>query len=255
DDEARALWKKVTGYPDEKIIGLGMKDNFWSMGDTGPCGPCTEIHWYHGDGPIDLSTFLDEPPPDGRGWMEIWNLVFMQFERSVKDGPLTPLPKPCVDTGAGLERVSSVLQGVTSNYDTDLLRALVEKAAHIAGKTYHATQGDDDVSMRVIADHARTTAFLIAEGVFPDRAGRNYVLRRGMRRGVRHGHRLGIARPFLHEVAGLVTELMGEQYPELVDKRKLIASVAEQEEVRFRETIDRGLRILDEEIEQMRGDG
>jgi alanyl-tRNA synthetase len=253
DDEARAIWKKVTGYPDEKIISLGMKDNFWQMGDTGPCGPCTEIHWYHGDG-CDLSTFNEEPPADGRGWMEIWNLVFMQFDRTLEDGApkLTPLPKPCVDTGAGLERVTAVLQGVTSNYDTDLLRNLVEKAAEISGKRYHASQGDDDVSMRVIADHARTSAFLIAEGIFPDRAGREYVLRRVMRRAIRHGHRLGIARPFLHEVALEVVRTMGDAYPELVERKDLIATVAEQEEVRFRQTIDRGLKILDEEISQMR---
>src|SRR5262249_35014885 len=157
------------GFPDEKIIGLGMKDNFWQMGETGPCGPCTEIHFFHGDGDIDLGSFLDEPAVDGRGWMEIWNLVFMQFERSVTDGAarLEPLPKPCVDTGAGVERVPSVLQGVRSNYDTDLLRPLVERAAQIASKPYRGGQGDDDVSMRVIADHARTTALLLAEGVFP----------------------------------------------------------------------------------------
>jgi alanyl-tRNA synthetase len=256
DDEARAIWKKVTGYPDEKIIGLGLRDNFWSMGDTGPCGPCTEIHWYHGDG-CDLSTFNEEPPADGRGWMEIWNLVFMQFERSIEGGApkLDPLPKPCVDTGAGLERVSAVLQGVTSNYDTDLLRALVDKAAEISGKPYRGSQGDDDVSMRVIADHARTTAFLIAEGIFPDRAGRPYVLRRVMRRAIRHGHRLGIERPFLHEVCGTVIEMMSGQYPELTQRRDLILSVTEQEEVRFRQTIDRGLKILDEEVGSMRAAG
>ncbi len=256
DDEARAIWKKVTGYPDEKIISMGMKDNFWSMGDTGPCGPCTEIHWYHGDG-CDLSTFNEEPAADGTGWMEIWNNVFMQFERSIVDGQpkLEPLPKPCVDTGAGLERVSAVLQGVTSNYDTDLLRALVDKAAQISGKKYHGSGGDDDVSMRVIADHARTTAFLVAEGVFPDRAARPYVLRRVMRRAIRHGHRLGIPRPFLHEVAAEVVALMGDHYPELVQRKELILSVTEQEEVRFRQTIDRGLKILDEEVAQMRAGG
>ncbi|HEY2511748.1 MAG TPA: alanine--tRNA ligase [Polyangiaceae bacterium] len=255
DDEARALWKKVTGWGDEKIIGLGMKDNFWQMGETGPCGPCTEIHFWNGEGAADIEKFLEEPPPDGKGWMEIWNLVFMQFERSLVDGAprLEKLPKPCVDTGAGLERVSSVLQGKTSNYDTDLLRALVEEAGNLAGKRYFATQGDDDVSMRVIADHARTTAFLIAEGVFPDRAARPYVLRRVMRRAIRHGHRLGIARPFLHEVADKVVELMGGQYPELRERRDIIRSVTEQEEVRFRETIDRGLKILDQEIEEMKG--
>jgi alanyl-tRNA synthetase len=257
DEEARDIWRKVTGFPDEKIIGLGMKDNFWQMGDTGPCGPCTEIHFWNGEGAADLSKFLEEPTPDGKGWMEIWNLVFMQFERSIAAGEakLTKLPKPCVDTGAGLERMSSVLQGKTSNYETDLLRALVDEAANLSGKRYFGTQGDDDVSMRVIADHARTTAFLIAEGVFPDRTARPYVLRRVMRRAIRHGHRLGIERPFLHEVAGQVVALMSDQYPELRERRDLILSVTEQEEVRFRGTIDRGLKILDEEIESMKTRG
>jgi alanyl-tRNA synthetase len=256
DDEARAIWRKVSGFPDAKIIGMGMKDNFWQMGDTGPCGPCSEIHFFNGPDP-DLSLFDKEPGPDGRGWMEIWNLVFMQFDRSVEGGKATlaPLPKPCVDTGAGLERMASVLQGKVTNYDTDLLRALVEKAASIAKKPYGGTLAPDDVSMRVIADHARTTAFLIAEGVFPDRAGREYVLRRVMRRAIRHGHRLGIPKPFLHDVALEVVRLMGEQYPELVARKDLIASVAESEEVRFRETIDRGLKILDEEIGQLRSSG
>jgi alanyl-tRNA synthetase len=245
DDEARALWKKVTGYPDEKIIGLGAKDNFWQMGDTGPCGPCTEIHYWNGEGPPDFEKFMDEPPPDGSGWMEIWNLVFMQFDRDAS-GTLTKLPAPCVDTGMGLERLSSVLQGKRSNYDCDLLRALVDEAAKISGKTYGGALAPDDISMRVIADHARTTAFLIAEGVFPDRAGREYVLRRVMRRAIRHGHRLGIREPFLHKVALDVVRLMGEQYPELIKRRDLIASVTEQEEVRFRETIERGLGLIDE---------
>jgi alanyl-tRNA synthetase len=254
DNEARDLWHKVTGFPDAKIIGLGMKDNFWQMGETGPCGPCTEIHFWNGEGEADLAKFLDEPPADGKGWMEIWNLVFMQFERSLVDGTprLESLPKPCVDTGAGLERMSSVLQGKTSNYDTDLLHALVMEASNLAGKRYNGTQGDDDVSMRVIADHARTTAFLIAEGVFPDRAARPYVLRRVMRRAIRHGHRLGIQRPFLHEVCDKVIDSMSAQYPELRERRDLILSVTEQEEVRFRQTIDRGLKILDEEIEAMK---
>jgi alanyl-tRNA synthetase len=260
DDDARALWKKVTGLGDDRILGLGMKDNFWQMGETGPCGPCTEIHWFNGDASegVPYGSFGDEPTPDGLGWMEIWNLVFMQFERSIDAGggaTLAPLPKPCVDTGMGLERISSVVQGVTSNYDTDVLRPLVEKASEIAGKQYRGTQADDDVSMRVIADHARTTAFLIAEGVFPDRGDREYVLRRVMRRAIRHGHRLGIREPFLHEVALEVVGLMGEVYPELTARRELIANVARQEEVRFRETLDRGLKILEEEIRTVRSSG
>src|SRR4051812_10916979 len=252
DDEARGFWRSVTGFGDDKIIGIpGVPgDNFWQMGETGPCGPCTEIHFWNGEGAADVANFFQEPTPDGKGWMEIWNLVFMQFERSIVDGTakLEKLPKPCVDTGAGLERMSSVLQAKTSNYDTDLLRALVDKASEISGKHYRGSQADDDVSMRVIADHARTTAFLIAEGVMPDRAARPYVLRRVMRRAIRHGHRLGIAQPFLHEVAGTVISMMGDQYPELRERRDLILSVTEQEEVRFRETIDRGLKILDEEV-------
>ncbi len=260
DDEARALWKKVTGFGDERIVGMGMADNFWQMGETGPCGPCTEIHWFNGDAPngVPYGTFGEEPTPDGLGWMEIWNLVFMQFERSLGEGgvaTMAPLPKPCVDTGAGLERVTSVLQGVTSNYETDLLRALVDKASEISGKRYRGSQADDDVSMRVIADHARTTAFLLAEGVFPDRGDREYVLRRVMRRAIRHGHRLGIRDPFLHEVALEVVALMGEQYPELAARKELIASVSRQEEVRFRETIERGLKLLDDEVQMVKGQG
>jgi alanyl-tRNA synthetase len=247
DEEAKALWKKVSGLGDDRIIGMGKDDNFWSMGDTGPCGPCSEIHFRQGEGAADPSTFGEEPTPDGKGWMEIWNLVFMQFERFA-DGTLKPLPAPSIDTGMGLERISSVVQGVTSNYDTDLLRALVEQAAQISGKKYGGTMADDDVSMRVIADHARTTAFLIAEGVFPDRAGREYVLRRIMRRAIRHGHRLGIAKPFLHQVADTCISLMGDTYEELRRRRDTILSVAEQEEVRFRSTIDRGLKILEEDL-------
>jgi alanyl-tRNA synthetase len=256
DDEARGLWKKVTGFGDDRILGVpGVPgDNFWQMGDTGPCGPCTEVHYFIGD-PPDLASFGAEPDEAGRGWMEIWNLVFMQFNRVTVDSPLSPLPAPSVDTGAGLERLAGVLQGKTSNYDSDLLRALVDEAARISGKTYRGTLADDDVSMRVIADHARTTAFLVAEGVFPDRTARPYVLRRVMRRAIRHGHRLGIERPFLHEVALRVVDLMGDQYPELRERRDLIASVAEQEEVRFRETIDRGLKILDEAIVELRARG
>jgi alanyl-tRNA synthetase len=265
DDEARVLWQKVARFGDDRVLGLGMKDNFWQMGETGPCGPCTEIHWYNGDlvaGAVPYTSFGDEPSPDGRGWMEVWNLVFMQFERTIDasgdasgDARLAPLPKPCVDTGAGLERVASVVQGVTSNYETDLLRALVEKASEVSGKRYRGSQADDDVSMRVIADHARTAAFLIAEGVFPDRAGREYVLRRVMRRAIRHGHRLGIREPFLHEVALEVVRTMGGQYPELERRKDLIVSVSRGEEERFRETIERGLKILEEEIDGARGGG
>ncbi len=253
DDEARSLWKKIAGVSDDRVLGLGSADNFWQMGETGPCGPCTEVHVYLGSGEPDYSTFGQEPAADGTGWTEIWNLVFMQFDRSAQG--LAPLPAQSVDTGMGLERVSCVVQGVTSNYDTDLFRGLVDDAASISGKKYGASGADDDVSMRVIADHARTTAFLIAEGVFPDRDGREYVLRRVMRRAIRHGHRLGIREPFLHRVALRVVDAMGNAYPELRERRDLIASVSEQEEVRFRDTIERGLKILDEEVASMRTRG
>ncbi len=254
DEEARSIWKKVTGFGDDRIFGLGSEDNFWRMGDTGPCGPCSEIHFYHGDRSPDPARFGDEPSPDGTGWVELWNLVFMQFDRTIIDGQarLARLPAPSIDTGAGLERIAGALQHVRSNYDTDLLRPLVAKAAQIAKKRYTGTMSDDDVSMRVIADHARATAFLIAEGVLPDRTTREYVLRRVMRRAIRHGHRLGIERPFLHEVALEVVAMMGDQYRELVERKDLIASVAEQEEVRFRQTIDRGLKILDDEFAKLR---
>ena len=260
DDEAREIWKKVTGWGDERVLGIpGIPgDNFWQMGETGPCGPCTELHFFTGDGETNIGGFGEEPTPDGKGWMEIWNLVFMQFERSGSEEAgyqLNPLAKTGVDTGAGLERVTSVIQGKTSNYETDLLRALVDKAAEIAKKPYGGTQEKDDVSMRVIADHARLTAFLIAEGIQPDRGGSSYVLRRVMRRAIRHGHRLGIKQPFLHEVALEVAKTMGDQYPELRERQAMVASVAEQEEVRFRETIDRGLKLLDEEVAKLKSAG
>jgi alanyl-tRNA synthetase len=187
----------------------------------------------------------EEPAADGTGWMEIWNHVFMQFERAA-DGTLTPLPAPSIDTGMGLERVSCAVQHVRSNYDTDLLRPIVQLASEIAGKPYGGTLAPDDVSMRVIADHARATAFLISEGVFPDREGRPYVLRRVMRRAIRHGHRLGINELFLHRAALLVVDLMGDTYPELFERRALIEDITKQEEERFRRTLDRGLNIIAE---------
>src|SRR5262245_11546003 len=254
DDEAAAIWRKITGFGDDRVLRLGSADNFWSMGDTGPCGPCSEIHYFHGPDP-DIGRFGEEPRSDGSGWTEIWNLVFMQYDRAEKGALVTPLPAPSIDTGMGLERVSCVLEGVTSNYDTDILRALVDKASEISGKRYTQGSGDDDVSMRVIADHARTTAFLIAEGVLPEKQRREYVLRRVMRRAVRHGHRLGIERPFLHEVALVVAEQMGAVYPELRDRREFIARVVEDEEVRFRATLKRGMKILDERFSELRPAG
>jgi alanyl-tRNA synthetase len=254
DDEASAIWAEVTGFGPERIIRMGAKDNFWSMGDTGPCGPCTEIHYWVGGGEPDLARFDQEPGPDGAGWVEIWNNVFMQFERFA-DGRLEPLPAQSVDTGMGLERITAAVQGVISNYDTDLLRPIVELASEISGKPYRATLEKDDVSMRVIADHARTTAFLIAEGVFPDKDGRSYVLRRVMRRAIRHAHRLGIERLFLHECALRVIEIMGAQYPELRERRELISEVTQKEEERFRATMKRGLELLEGNEQWLERDG
>jgi alanyl-tRNA synthetase len=194
DDEARAIWREVTGFGDDRIIGLGRADNFWTMGDTGPCGPCTEIHYFMGDGEPDLARFGQEPASDGTGWMEIWNLVFMQFNRAVKDGPLVPLPAQSVDTGMGLERITAVLQGVTTNYDTDLLRPLVERAAEpsAAAPTGHR-RGAYDVACRVIADHARMAAFALAEGITPSNKDRGAALRSVMRRAIRFGYLQGCA--------------------------------------------------------------
>ncbi len=254
DDEAAELWRKVTGWSDERILRLGAADNFWSMGPTGPCGPCSEIHFFHGDQP-DLSQFGAEPTVDGTGWNEIWNLVFMQYDRAEAGAAPTALPAPSIDTGAGLERLAGVLQGASSNYDTDIMARLVARAADIAGKHYHGSASADDVSLRVIADHARTTAFLIAEGVMPDKQRREYVLRRVMRRAIRHGHRLGIDRPFLHQVALEVVATMGEDYPELIERRELIERVTEGEEGRFRATLRRGMKILDERFAELGQDG
>jgi alanyl-tRNA synthetase len=248
DDEAAAIWKDVTGFPDERIIRCGAKDNFWQMGDTGPCGPCSEIHYGLGLDHIDPRTFGEEPDADGRGWFELWNLVFMQFERHA-GGKMEALPAPSIDTGAGLERIAVVKQGVLSNYDTDLLRPIVNLASEISGKRYTESRSDDDVSMRVIADHARTTAFLISEGVFPDKEGRSYVLRRVMRRAIRHGHRLGIGEPFLHQCALQVVDDMADVYPQLSERRALIDQITQQEEERFRRTLDRGLQLISENDE------
>ena len=243
DTEAEQLWQDVAGVPKDRIVRCGASENFWQMGDTGPCGPCSEVHYYFGAGAPDVGSFGEEPGEDGRGWVELWNLVFMQFDRDA-EGELHPLPAPSIDTGMGLERIACVLQGVVSNYDTDLLRPVVDLTAQIAGKRYGGTLSPDDVSMRVIADHARTSAFLIAEGVLPDRDEREYVLRRVMRRAIRHAHRLGIERLFLHECALLVADQMADEYPELAAGRALIGDICQQEEERFRATLKRGLDRL-----------
>lgn len=248
DEDAEAIWHDEVGVPKERIKRLGAKDNFWSMGETGPCGPCSEIHYDRGEG------FGHADLENSERFFEIWNLVFMQYNIPRPGGKMESLPSPCIDTGAGLERIASVLQGVETNYEIDIFRPLVEKAAQIAGSG--VSGGDSDTSLRVIADHARMAAFLIAEGVFPEKSGREYVLRRVIRRAIRHGHRLGIERVFFCDVASEVVDVMGDVYPMLVDRRDLINRVCRQEEERFRETLSKGLELLSSNSEwKTGGDG
>ncbi|MFO0579913.1 MAG: alanine--tRNA ligase [Polyangia bacterium] len=244
DDEARALWKKVSGFSDDRIFGLGMKDNFWMMGDTGPQGPCSEIHYWLGDGAPELARFGDEPLPDGRGWVEIWNLVFMQFEKKTKDSPLLPLPRPSIDTGAGLERVTVAVADQRSNYDTDLFTPLIDTVAHASGRAYGRTDNDYDVGMRVLADHGRATAMLISDGVLPSNLNRGYVLRSIMRRAIRFAVRLDLPAGFFARLCLQVTEMLGDIYPELVKARSLIEKAVNAEDEGFRATIHRGLRLI-----------
>lgn len=252
DDEAAQLWHTQEGVPHERIYRFGEADNFWSMGDTGPCGPCTEIFWDNGPG-----VGCCEPDCavgcDCDRYMEIWNNVFMQFNRN-KDGELTPLPKPSVDTGMGLERISAVMQGVSSNYDTDNLRLLLDHIAQLAGKKYGA-EAEQDVSMRVMADHSRAAAFLIADGVLPANEGRGYVLRRIMRRAMRHAKMLGFEEPVLFKTAAFVLDSMAQAYPEEAKRKAFVINVIINEEERFIQTLDNGLRILTEEIEKLKQRG
>ncbi len=248
DDEAFDLWRKISGLPEDRIIRISTNDNFWSMGDTGPCGPCSEIFYDHGD-------HIDGGPPgspneDGDRFVEIWNLVFMQFDQSA-DGTRSNLPKPSIDTGMGLERIAAVLQGVHNNYDTDTFKALIGASEHL---TSVAADGEHSASHRVIADHLRSTSFLMADGVLPSNEGRGYVLRRIMRRAMRHAHLLGASEPLMHRlVPSLVTE-MGQAYPELVRGQALIEEVLLREETQFRRTLDKGLKLLDEATGDM-GEG
>lgn len=245
DEEAAALWRKISGLSNERILKKGMKDNFWAMGDTGPCGPCTEIHYnLQGEGSAAVEDF------DNGRVVEIWNNVFMQFERKA-GGELVPLPKPSVDTGMGLERLSAVLQGKNSNYDSDLFSPLLNAIAKIVGKPYHASATEEDVSMRVLADHARATAFLAADGIQPANEGRGYVMRRIMRRAIRHGKKLGMEDVFFHRVCTVVIDEMAEAYPELQENRQLINKVTELEEKTFRRTLDTGLAILEQQLQSL----
>ncbi|HAO36666.1 MAG TPA: alanine--tRNA ligase, partial [Hyphomonas sp.] len=246
DDEAAALWKKIAGLEDSRIIRIGTSDNFWSMGDTGPCGPCSEIFYDHGEsvpgGPPG------SPDEDGDRFIEIWNLVFMQFDQQA-DGSRKNLPKPSIDTGMGLERISAVLQGVHNNYDIDLFKSLIAAEEDLYGAK---AAGDQLASFRVIADHLRTSAFLIADGVLPSNEGRGYVLRRIMRRAMRHGHLLGAREPLMYKLAPALISEMGKAYPELGRAKAAIESALEQEEARFQRTLGNGLSLLDKETADMK---
>ena len=252
DDEAERLWQSEVGVAPGRIVRLGDDENFWSMGDTGPCGPCSEIH-------------IDQGPEVGCGrpdcavgcdcdrYLELWNLVFMQYNRD-ESGQMTPLPKPSIDTGMGLERVSAVLQGHRSNYDSDLFTPIIAAAAELAGTAYH-NDPETDTSLRVIADHSRAVTFLISDGVLPKNEGRGYVLRRILRRAARHGRKLGLDGPFLHAMAGVVIDQMQGAYPALAEARPFVKKVILSEEERFGETLDTGLKLLDEAVAEARERG
>jgi alanyl-tRNA synthetase len=250
DDEAAELWRRITTLPASRIHRCGKKDNFWQMGDTGPCGPCSEI--YVDRAPDQPAVDWQEGTDSGR-YLEIWNLVFMQYDRSA-DGTLTPLPAPSVDTGAGLERVAAVLQGVDSNYDTDLFQPILRAAAALA-RTEYGADPHRDVSLRVIADHLRATSFLLADGVVPGNEGRGYVLRRILRRAVRHGMRLGFAEPFLHRLVPVLGEVMERAYPELGATRAATVATMKAEEEKFLATVAAASRQVQEEIEAAKGRG
>jgi len=246
DDEAADIWLKELGIDANRFSRLGEKDNFWSMGDTGPCGPCSEIFFDHGEsvegGPPG------SPNDDGDRYVEIWNLVFMQFNRDA-GGNMTPLPKPSVDTGMGLERIAAVMQGVHSNYQIDLFRHLIDSAAEILG-----IKNEGQQSLNVLADHIRSCAFLITDGVFPSNEGRGYVLRRIIRRAIRHGHKLGAKDKFFYMLVAPLVKEMGDAYPELAQNRKKIEEAIRDEEERFAETLENGMRILEQDIKSLKGD-
>lgn len=250
DDDAYSIWVNEIGVPEERVIRIGDKpgggsDNFWQMGDTGPCGPSTEIFYDHG--PSVAGGLPGTPEEDGDRYIEIWNLVFMQYDRDEK-GVLTPLPHPSVDTGMGLERLSAVLQGVHSNYEIDLFHDLIQAAARTVG-----TKDLESASLRVIADHIRSIAFLINDGVMPGNEGRGYVLRRVIRRAARHGHKLGCDEPFLYRLIPALVSVMGEAYPELEQGRENLQHVLRKEEMKFHETLEKGVRILEDDLERMSG--
>jgi len=260
DDDAFALWRKVAGMADDHILRLGEKDNFWAMGDTGPCGPCSEIHFHQGD---HLPCALEQagqrclgPACDCDRWLEIWNLVFMQFNRDAS-GTMTPLPTPSIDTGMGLERIAAVVQGKDSNFQTDLIHPLIAHVERLSRKRYGAPQSPDDeqdVSMRVIADHARAATFLIADGVTPSNEWRGYVLRRIMRRAMRHGRMLGLMEPFLWDVTATVVAVLGDAYPEIREQHPRVAQTVKLEEERFAETLDLGIAKIRDYLDAHKDD-
>ena len=246
DDQAAQCWREEAGLDDARIVRLGASSNFWSMGDTGPCGPCAEIFYDHG--PEVPGGAPGSDADEGDRFVEIWNLVFMQYNRN-NQGELTPLPKPSVDTGMGLERMAAVLQGVNSNYQIDLFRTLIETAAEIT-----STKDLDSNSLKVIADHARAAAFLVQDGVFPSNEGRGYVLRRILRRALRHGYDLGVKDAFLYRMIAPLEQAMGSAYPELAESRELTERVLRSEEERFAATLEQGMRYLNRSLEKVRGE-
>ncbi|MEN8136315.1 MAG: alanine--tRNA ligase [Thermodesulfobacteriota bacterium] len=251
DDEAFELWEKVDGVAADRIVRLGEEENFWSMGDTGPCGPCSEIHYDQGE---EMACGPDcAMGCDCDRYLEIWNLVFMQFNRA-EDGTMTPLPKPSIDTGMGLERITAVLQGKQTNYDSDLFTSIFARIGSVTGKEYG--QNDKvDTAMRVIADHSRATTFLVADGVLPSNEGRGYVLRRIMRRAIRFGRFLGMEKPFMAKITAAVIKQMQEAYPHILESRELLEKVVNNEEERFLETIDHGLVMLHQELSRLKKSG
>ncbi len=246
DDEAAAIWLDEMKIDPERFTRMGEKDNFWAMGDTGPCGPCSEIFYDHG--PHVEGGPPGSPDEDGDRYVEVWNLVFMQFDRAA-DGTMRPLPKPSVDTGMGLERMAAVMQGVHSNYEIDLFANLIEATAKTVG-----VENDGSSSLNVIADHIRACAFLIVDGVLPGNEGRGYVLRRIIRRAIRHGKKLGTDEPFFYRLVGPLAEEMGDAYPELQESRAHVEKVLKKEELRFAETLDQGMEILEGAIDELSGE-
>src|SRR5215467_9668576 len=250
DDEAEKLWQEVAGVPKDRIFRLDEKDNFWQMGETGPCGPCSEIHYDLGVEAAEAGREKEEFPSDAGGrFVEIWNLVFMQYDRDAS-GKLTPLPRPSIDTGMGLERIAAVLQGKISNYDTDLIHPIIEHAAQL----FNVTPGDDervDTVLRICADHARATEFLVHDGVVPSNEGRGYVLRKIMRRAMRNARLIGVEDPFLYKLTGFVGDLMKQPYPELMESVQRVARVVKDEEHRYATTFLVAEKVFNDEIKSL----